>query len=75
MKRYNISYNEYLEMLKIYSICPICNRNLDSPVIDHDHENGKVRGIICCHCNSALNIIENPIKLKRALQYLERSKI
>jgi hypothetical protein len=70
LQRYNISHPEYLEMLAINEQCPICLRKLDNPVIDHDHKTGKVRGMICNHCNVALNVIEDKAKLKRALDYL-----
>lgn len=53
------------------SDCPICLRKLDNPVIDHNHKNGKTRGLICNHCNVSLNVIENPETLRRALNYLK----
>lgn len=72
IQRYDISYPEYCEMLRLNEKCPICWRKLDNPVIDHCHKTGKVRGMICNHCNVALNIIENNDKLKRALIYLNK---
>jgi len=70
IQRYNISNPEYLDMIKIHIYCPICLRKLDNPVIDHNHKTGKVRGIICNHCNIVLNVIEDKNKLERALKYL-----
>jgi hypothetical protein len=70
IQRYGISHPEYLEMLKINLKCPICWRKLDNPIIDHDHKTGKIRGMICQHCNTSLNVIEDKDKLKRALNYL-----
>jgi hypothetical protein len=73
MQRYNISYPEYLEIIKENSgKCPICYRKMDNPVVDHDHKTGKVRGIICNHCNTCLNLIEDSDKLQRALNYLNK---
>lgn len=45
-------------------ICPLCERELDAPVLDHWHTrinkgNGKVRLVICRTCNSLLGKIEN----------------
>lgn len=57
-------------MLSETLICPICYRKLNNPVIDHNHKTRKIRGLICNHCNMALNVIENKEKLKRALIYL-----
>ncbi|MET7797578.1 endonuclease VII domain-containing protein [Streptomyces decoyicus] len=52
-------------------MCPIC---LDaSPVqVDHDHETGKVRGVLCFSCNAALGQFKDrPDVLRRAAEYLE----
>lgn len=70
MQRYDISHLEYLDMLNIYSSCPICLRELVNPAIDHDHKTGKIRGLICHHCNTALYVIEDKAKLQRAMEYL-----
>lgn len=44
------------------------------PMIDHCHETGKVRGILCANCNQALGKFKDDIeRLKSAIEYLERS--
>ncbi|MGF1428744.1 endonuclease VII domain-containing protein [Kitasatospora sp. LaBMicrA B282] len=51
--------------------CPIC---LDRPAehVDHDHETGRVRGILCFACNAALGQMrDRPDALRRAADYLE----
>jgi hypothetical protein len=55
-------------------VCPICQKEMWKPCIDHNHITGKVRGIICGHCNSGLGMLrDNPTILERALQWvLER---
>ncbi len=32
-------------------ICPICQRPIQSPVLDHDHATGAVREVLCRNCN------------------------
>jgi len=72
MQGYGLSHKEYLQMLSIADEkCPICLiRNAE--VIDHSHKTGKVRGIICYHCNMALHLVENKELLQRALNYLNK---
>lgn len=42
------------------------------PVVDHDHETGIVRGIICHACNIKLPAVEDAGFLAAALRYLGR---
>lgn len=70
MQKYKLSVSEYLGMIKeISGICPICKKH-NATVVDHCHKTGKVRGIICNHCNVALPIVEDSEILARAIKYL-----
>lgn len=42
-------------------------------VVDHDHETGKVRGLVCHNCNRALGLLHDDVdNFRRAISYLER---
>lgn len=57
--------------------CAICyqrpkSRNL---CVDHCHTSGKIRGLLCANCNHGLgNFKDNPKILRRAANYLKKSK-
>jgi hypothetical protein len=53
--------------------CVICLRPLgDKPHVDHDHESGEVRGILCFNCNGGLGqFSDDTWRLSRAIDYLE----
>lgn len=72
---YGISYDEYMEMLKSQGMkCLICSDSLDGAKhtnIDHDHDTGRVRGILCAHCNKGLGMFkDDPKLLQSAIEYL-----
>lgn len=75
--RYGITVEQYDEILENQSsrccICGIHNDDLsDSLCVDHDHNTGKVRGLLCRPCNLALgNMRDNPKLLHKAAEYLE----
>lgn len=52
--------------------CSICSKPLveGKRVIDHDHESGEVRGILCYPCNQALGLLKDNIQsLENAIRY------
>lgn len=72
--RHGITQQKYQAILKRQNYCcPICHRNLiiNKEAIDHDHRTGKVRGILCTNCNTALGKFgDSPNILRRVLEYL-----
>lgn len=51
-------------------VCKICNET-KLLVVDHCHNTGEVRGLICSHCNSVLGYAKDNVKtLQSAIDYL-----
>lgn len=54
--------------------CLICLRE-KKLVVDHDHETGKVRGLLCNLCNSGMGHLKDSIEhLQNAINYLKDSQ-
>mgnify|MGYP000844767616 FL=1 len=73
---YDISADEYDELLqKQNKKCAICEREApgrNKLSVDHDHEDGHVRGLLCNECNGGLGRFrDDPNRIRRALEYLE----
>jgi len=71
---YGINLADYDSILKFQNGgCAICgrtpkNRRLD---VDHDHQNGKVRGLLCALCNRGLGyFFSHAVTVAKAAQYL-----
>jgi hypothetical protein len=72
MRRYGIGADEFDALVVAQGgVCLICGR--DNPEhVDHDHETGKVRGILCFTCNVGLgNYGDDVTRLRNAADYLE----
>jgi hypothetical protein len=77
LKRHGLTQAEYDDLLSSQgACCAVCK--LDTPgrkrtwSIDHCHKTGRVRGLLCNHCNSALgHARDNPSILRALASYLE----
>jgi hypothetical protein len=69
--RYGIGAHEFDELVKQqHGVCAICGRP-DPEHVDHDHETGDVRGILCFNCNGGLGQFRDSIDaLLTAAAYL-----
>lgn len=78
--KYGLSVEEYDALLHQQGgVCAICGRpetkhNQHGPcrlAVDHDHETGRVRGLLCSECNTGLGKFKDDETLiRRALDYL-----
>jgi|TARA_R110000868_G_C10585372_1_gene739041 hypothetical protein len=73
----DMTYEKYLIMLESQNeSCAICGkhkdlfkRNLD---VDHNHETGIARGLLCTPCNSGIGKLQDSIDmLEKAINYLK----
>jgi hypothetical protein len=78
MNEYGITLEEYNRLLESQGGgCAICGRkvNIDSKFslhVDHDHDTGKIRGILCSSCNLGIGKFDHDCsRLKNAIKYLE----
>lgn len=69
-KRFGLPYEEWQRMLADQGgRCAICPRPATD--VDHDHETGKVRALLCNSCNKGLGFFrDDPDLLRRAEEYL-----
>lgn len=73
--RYSMTKKEASEFLS-RNECEICHRSNVAFEVDHDHATGKVRGLLCSRCNSAIGLLlEDPALIDAAKVYLERHSI
>lgn len=75
LRDYGLAEYEFSGMLAAQAGgCAICKAS--GPLtIDHDHATGKVRGLLCHHCNRALgHLRDNPDVARAAAAYLERER-
>ena len=79
-RKYGLSLQEYEELLVAQDgDCAICGQpettrlrgRLNLLGVDHDHRTGRVRGLLCRKCNTAIGLLaDNPELLSRAVRYL-----
>lgn len=70
--KFRLPWSSYLELFKKgRGACWICGRVTDVLAVDHDHETGRTRGLLCVPCNVALGKFEQTEWREAALHYLE----
>lgn len=77
--KYGISLKEYNRMFEEQKgKCAICGVELDNGFfthLDHDHDTGRVRGLLCRNCNPGLGQFKHSAGLlQKAVEYLKGHK-
>lgn len=76
-RKYGISNLAYLKLLNEQNCqCAICGipqiELKESLHVDHDHDTGIVRGLLCRRCNAMLGMADDSIeRFQKAIEYLE----
>jgi hypothetical protein len=75
--RYGITIEEYDQLLVLQEgVCAICKKSCTSGkrlAVDHDHESGIVRGLLCRKCNRGIGLFHDSLELlQSAANYLNR---
>ena len=83
LKKYGITPEIYQQLFKKQEgKCAICSssevsvaRRSYNLFVDHDHATGKVRGLLCHHCNAGLgHYRDNTATLQKAIEYLNANR-
>lgn len=74
LRRYGITKEEYDRMYEMQDgDCLICGER-EGTCVDHNHETGEVRGLLCSQCNTAIGQLkDNPDIMRAAADYVERT--
>jgi len=80
--KYGLEWDEYLAMHeKAQGRCEICSKplsllsssNTETAYVDHCHDTGQVRGLLCRVCNVALGALKDSrLHLQKAIDYLDK---
>lgn len=74
--RYGVTPEQYEQMLADQGgVCGICKRASEKQwglVVDHNHQTGRVRGLLCDTCNVAIGLLdEDAARLSMALEWIK----
>jgi hypothetical protein len=78
LKIYGLTLEDYDAMLENQNgVCAICNKEETTKnknlFVDHDHQTGKVRSLLCNNCNSGLGQFNDNVNLlESAVLYLKK---
>lgn len=78
-KTYGITLGEYRVLSESQNdVCAICEKPQEikrgkNLFVDHNHDTGKVRGLLCTYCNVALGYLrEDVIVMEKMIKYVKK---
>ena len=77
LRQYGLTLEEYDVLKESQSGgCAICGATPDTNLrVDHDHATGKIRGLLCHHCNTGLGMFREDVALMlKAIVYLSENR-
>ena len=77
-RRYGLTAEQALAYEAERRACEICKGDFDpekrEPYWDHDHQTGKLRGLLCKNCNFAIGLLRDSVtSLSAAISYLDHA--
>lgn len=72
-KKYGMSLEDFDKIRQEQDAkCKICNQE-KFLVVDHCHSSGRVRGLLCSSCNTAIGLLKDDVDiLQKAINYLQK---
>jgi len=79
-RHYSMTMDQYDAILKSQGgVCVICQQECNTGrrlAVDHSHETGSIRGLLCGNCNKGLGMFKDSIKLlENAIKYLQEQEV
>ena len=74
-RNYGMTKEQFTQLLADQDgVCAVCRRKPKKFTVDHCHTSGRVRGLLCYSCNSALGMFkDSPELIQAAKDYLRKA--
>lgn len=78
IKKFGITLKQYNKMFQEQQgCCAVCSRHQGELkkglAVDHNHENGEIRQLLCGNCNTSLGLMkDNVVLLQKLIEYVQK---
>ena len=79
-RKFGITQEDYKKILEEQnSLCAICGadhyKEKKGLYVDHNHETGEIRGLLCNNCNCGIGYLKDDVKLlNKAIKYISKGE-